>query len=250
MPRRQPSASTEVGTVRPHCPKTVRWATGHRSLDGDSSRQRPPEEQARYRAVVRSALLKQELRKAGLPDVVATWCHEAGGSRQLTGASIKQRYPGHARQARHLAAMCRSVAYAGKYVVVDEDDIDVSNLEELMWAVCSRSDPVTSIDFIRNAWSTLLDPSILSERKAQGDFTNSRAIIDACRPFRWKDQYPTVNMPLPETAHRARDMFSWMLKEGGRVRGRRCNRRFPCYTLYVVARDAAALTKRLDVGIG
>src|SRR5450756_3229005 len=99
----------------------------------------------------------------------------------------KQRYPGHARQAGHLAAMCRSVAYAGKYVIVVDDDIDVSNLEELMWAVCSRSDPVTSIDFIRNAWSTPLDPSIPPEKKAQGDFTNSRAIIDACRPFHWKD---------------------------------------------------------------
>ena len=173
--------------------------------------QRPPEEQARYRAVMRSALLKQELKKTGLPDVVATWCHEAGGSRQLTAVSIKQRYAGHSRQAGHLAAMCRSVAYAGKYVVVVDDDIDVSNLEELMWAVCSRSDPATSIDFIRGAWSTPLDPSIPPERKAQGDFTNSRAIIDACRPFHWKDQYPIVNMPLPETARRTKEMFSWML---------------------------------------
>jgi UbiD family decarboxylase len=173
--------------------------------------QRPPEEQARYRAVMRSALLKQELRKAGLPDVVATWCHEAGGSRQLTAVSIKQRYPGHARQAGHLAATCRSAAYAGKFVIVVDDDIDVSNLEELIWAVCTRSDPANSIDFIRNAWSTPLDPSIAPERKAQGDFTNSRAIIDACRPFHWKDQYPIVNMPLPETARKTREMFSWML---------------------------------------
>ena len=173
--------------------------------------QLPPEEQARYRAVMRSALLKQELKKTGLPDVAATWCHEAGGSRQLTAVSIKQRYPGHARQAGHLAAMCRSVAYAGKYVIVVDDDIDVSNLEELMWAVCSRSDPATSIDFIRNDWSTPLDPSIPPERKARGDFTNSRAIIDACKPFHWKDQYPIVNMPLPETARRTKEMFSWML---------------------------------------
>jgi 4-hydroxy-3-polyprenylbenzoate decarboxylase len=45
--------------------------------------------------------------------VVATWCHEVGGSRQLTAVSIKQRYPGHARQAGSLAAMSHSVAYAG-----------------------------------------------------------------------------------------------------------------------------------------
>lgn len=174
--------------------------------------QRPPEEQARYRAVMRSALLRDEMQKAGVPDVTAVWCHEVGGSRQLTAVSIKQRYPGHSRQAGHIAAQCRSAAYAGKYVVVVDDDINVADLEELMWALCFRSDPATSIDIIRNAWSTPLDPSIPPWEKEKGNFTNSRAIIDACRPFHWKDQYPTVNMPKPETAKKARELFSWMLE--------------------------------------
>jgi len=174
--------------------------------------QRPPEEQARYRAVMRSALLREEMQKAGVPDITAVWCHEAGGSRQLTAVAIKQRYPGHARQAGHIACQCRSAAYAGKYVVVVDDDIDVSDLEELMWAVCTRSDPATSIDIIRNTWSTPLDPSIPPWEKKKGNFTNSRAIIDACRPFHWKDQYPIVNMPLPETAKKTKELFSWMLE--------------------------------------
>jgi hypothetical protein len=80
-----------------------------------------------------------------------------------------------------------------------------------MWAVCSRSDPATSIDIINDAWSTPLDPSISPEKKARGEYTNSRAIIDACRPFYWKDKYPIVNMPLPETVRKTKDMFSWML---------------------------------------
>jgi 4-hydroxy-3-polyprenylbenzoate decarboxylase len=174
--------------------------------------QRPPEEQARYRAVMRSALLKQELQKCGLPDVSACWCHEVGGSRQLTAVSIKQRYPGHATQAGHLAAMCRSVAYAGKYVVVVDDDIDVADLDQLMWAVCTRSDPATAIDIIKNAWSTPLDPSIGPEKRERNDFTNSRAIINACRPFHWRDQYPEVNMPKPETARLTKELFGWMLE--------------------------------------
>jgi 4-hydroxy-3-polyprenylbenzoate decarboxylase len=174
--------------------------------------QRPPEEQARYRAVMRSALLREEMQRAGIPDVTAVWCHEAGGSRQLTAVAIKQRYPGHASQAGHIAAQCRSASYAGKYVVVVDDDVNVSDLEELMWAVCSRSDPATSIDIIRSAWSTPLDPSIPPWEKEKGNFTNSRAIIDACRPFHWKDQYPTVNMPKPETAARARELFAWMFE--------------------------------------
>ena len=50
------------------------------------------------------------------------------------------------------------------------------------------------------------------ERKAKGDFTNSRAIIDACKPFYWKDQYPKVNQPSPEIRRLARQKFGHLLK--------------------------------------
>jgi len=93
---------------------------------------------------------------------------------------------------------------------VVDDDVDVSDLEKLTWALCTRSDPATSIDIIHNAWSTPLDPSIPPSEKEKGNFINSRAIIDACRPFHWKDQYPTVNMPKPETTKRAKELFLWM----------------------------------------
>jgi 4-hydroxy-3-polyprenylbenzoate decarboxylase len=63
-----------------------------------------------------------------------------------------------------------------------------------------------------NAWSTPLDPSIPPSDKKKGNFTNSRAIIDACRPYHWKDEYPIVNVPLPETAEKAKVLFSWMLE--------------------------------------
>ena len=90
--------------------------------------------------------------------------------------------------------------------------IDVSNLEELMWAMLTRSDPATSIDIITKTWSTPLDPSVSPEQKESGDNTNSRAIIDACRPFHWRDKFPKVNMPSPETARKAMAKFGYLLK--------------------------------------
>jgi UbiD family decarboxylase len=174
--------------------------------------QRPPEEQARYRAVVRSALLKEQIQAAGVPDVQAVWCHEVGGSRMLTGVSIRQRYGGHSRQAGQIAAQCRVGGYAGKYVVVVDEDIDVSDLEDLMWAMVFRSDPATSIDVINHAWSTPLDPSIPPYEKEVGNTTNSRAVIDACRPFHWRDQYPKVNAPSPEAMKRAKEKFGYLLR--------------------------------------
>ena len=89
-------------------------------------------------------------------------------------------------------------------IVVDED-IDVSNLEELIWAMLTRSDPASSIDIIHNAWSTPLDPRIEPERKAVGDNTNSRAIIDACRPWHWRENFPRVNVPTPEERRLAQE---------------------------------------------
>ena len=172
--------------------------------------QRPPDELARYRAVTRSALLKENIKNAGVPDVHAAWLHEVGTARMLIGVSIKQRYPGHSKQAGHIACQCHVGAYAGKYVIVTDEDIDVSNLEELIWAMLTRSEPSESIEIIRGTWSTHLDPRISPEDKAKGNLTNSRAIIDACRPFHWKDQFPPVNAPSPELAKESRDKWGYL----------------------------------------
>ncbi len=171
----------------------------------------PPDEQARYRAIVRSALLRENLEKAGIPGVTSVWAHEAGGSRLLLGVAIDQRYPGHSGQAGHIAAQCHVGAYCGRYVMVVDDDVDPSDLHELMWAVATRSDPATSIDIVRNAWSTPLDPRIEPARKAAGDNTNSRAIIDACRPFHWREQFPKVNRPSREMRRLALERFGDLL---------------------------------------
>jgi len=173
--------------------------------------QQPPEEQARYRAVTRSALIRKNIAAAGVPDVTAVWAHEVGGSRMLLGVSITQRYAGHSKQAGHVAAMCHAGAYAGKYVIVVDDDIDVSNLEELMWAMLTRSDPASSIDIINGTWSTPLDPRLDPLDREKGKFTNSRAIIDACRPFHWRDRFPRVNKLGPAALSEARRRFGDLL---------------------------------------
>ncbi len=169
---------------------------------------RPPDEQSRYRAFVRSALLRDDVEKAGVPDVVGVWCHEVGGARMLVAISIRQRYPGHARQAGHIAAMCHAGAYLGRYVVVVDEDIDVTNLEEVIWAMCTRADPAGAIDIINRAWSGPLDPAIRPDLKG----FNSRAVIDACRPYEWRDKFPRVNEPSAEVRRRAREKWGYLVK--------------------------------------
>ncbi len=170
-----------------------------------------PDEMARYRAVMRSAMVKQNMLAAGVPDVQKVWCHEIGGSRMLHGVSIKQRYPGHAVQSGTIAAQCGGAAYASKYVIVVDDDIDVTNLEQLIWATLTRTDPKHSIQFIEGAWDSPADPMLTAEKRAVRDMTHSVAVINACRPFHWRDKFPPSNAPSPEVARRAQEKFGWLL---------------------------------------
>jgi 4-hydroxy-3-polyprenylbenzoate decarboxylase len=175
--------------------------------------ERPPDEICRYRAIVRSALLRDNVQKAGVPGVTAAWAHEVGNARLLLVVAIDQRYPGHAKQAGHIATMCHVGAYCGRYTIVVDDDIDPSDINEVMWALLTRSDPATSIDIIRNAWSTPLDPRIEPAKRAVGDYTNSRAIIDACKPFHWRDKFPEGSAPSPEQRRLNWDKFGHLFRD-------------------------------------
>ena len=110
----------------------------------------------------------------------------------LNVIAIKQAYPGHARQAGMLAASCQSGSYLGRFVIVVDDDIDPTNLWEVMWAMCTRCDPAEDIDFIRRAWSGPLDP-----RLDRASSTNSRAVIVATRPFERIGDFPPVARASP-----------------------------------------------------
>src|SRR5438270_8857072 len=170
--------------------------------------EKPPYEAHRFRQYLRSANLRRELRLVGVPDVVGAWCHTVGGCRLFNVVSIKQRYPGHARQAGHVASQCRAGAYLGRITVVVDEDIDITDLNDVMWAGCTRSDPERSLDIIKRAWSGPLDPAIHPDLKG----FNSRLIIDACRPYEWKDQFPPAIGSDPAYKRETRDKWGWILK--------------------------------------
>jgi UbiD family decarboxylase len=170
-----------------------------------------PDEMARYRAVLRSAMVKQNMTAAGVPEVAQVWCHEIGGSRLLHGVAIKQKYPGHATQAGFIAAQCGAAAYASKYVIVVDDDVDVTNLDHLLWAMLTRTEPKESIQFIQNAWDSPADPRLAPEKRAVGDMTHSVAVINACKPYHWRDKFPPSNTPSAEVTRTAKEKFGWLL---------------------------------------
>ena len=53
----------------------------------------------------------------------------------------------------------------------------------------SRSDPAQSIEILRRAWSGPLDPRIPRDEVG----FSFRAVIDATRPYEWREKFPKVS---------------------------------------------------------
>ena len=151
---------------------------------------KPPNDYSYSKAVMRSALLFDALEAAGVPDVEGVWAHEIGGARMFNVVSIKQRYAGHSRQAGHILSQCGVGAYMSRYSIIVDEDIDPANMQEVMWAVATRTDPDLDIDIIKRGMGSKNDPmSIAYPYKAP---FSSKAIIDACRPYDYIQEFPEV----------------------------------------------------------
>jgi 4-hydroxy-3-polyprenylbenzoate decarboxylase len=70
--------------------------------------------------------------------------------------------------------------------------IDVLNLEDVVWAVCTHSDPIRSITLIDHTRANFLDPMVRSRFDKNAGHTNSCAVIDACCPYALRDSFPKV----------------------------------------------------------
>jgi len=154
----------------------------------------------------RAASIWSNLEAAGVTDVVGVWQHVA---QLMTVVALKQRYDGHAKRAALIAA---ANSYMGRLVVVVDDDVDPSNLADVMWAITTRCEPSEQIDIVRNAWSSALDPRIPPEAKARGITSHSKAIIEACRPFAWMDRFPPTSAISQDEARAIEEKWGAVLR--------------------------------------
>jgi 4-hydroxy-3-polyprenylbenzoate decarboxylase len=154
----------------------------------------------------RAATIWQNLDASGVTDVTGAWQHV---SQLMTVVALKQRYDGHAKRAALVAA---AHSYMARIVVVVDEDIDPSNLADVMWAVATRCEPSEQLDIVRNAWSSALDPRISPDDKARGITSHSKAIFEACRPFPWIDKFPPASALTPDEARAIEDKWGGVLK--------------------------------------
>jgi UbiD family decarboxylase len=176
---------------------------------------KPPYDYSYFRCPLRAALIWDVLEKSGIPNVNGVWCHEAGYSRAFTVVSVKQSYAGHARQTGYVAAQSRAGALGGRYVVVVDDDIDPSNLNDVIWAMCTRTDPSSTIDIIKDTVGTHIDPMVQHEpSKDIREYTSSRAIIIAVKPFS-----RLIRGDFPITVSPRADVKQEVLRKWGNILG-------------------------------
>jgi 4-hydroxy-3-polyprenylbenzoate decarboxylase len=147
---------------------------------------RPPAESTFARSPLKSAGVWNTLENAGLTGIRGVCMHPVGATYFFTVVSIKQAYAGHAKQAGVLAANVRGAGYMARFVIVVDEDINPFNLDDVLWALGTRCHPHRDIDIMSRTWSGPLDPMIPAGEPNHA----SVAIIDATKPFEWKEQFP------------------------------------------------------------
>jgi len=75
------------------------------------------------------------------PEIVDFYLPPEGCSYRLACVSIKKQYPGHAKRVMFgVWSFLRQFMYT-KFIIVTDDDIDVRQWKEVVWALTTRVDP-------------------------------------------------------------------------------------------------------------
>ena len=167
------------------CPLVEVTAVHHRTrpiLTNALMADYPSCEQSGFFSIIRSAKIWDDLDKLGIPGIHGVYSHPAAaGGFGMTVLSLEQRYAGHAAQALALAAQVPGGAYYTKWIIAVDEDIDPTDMDQVIWAMASRCNPLDDIDILRNTWSTWLDPTQNPpEKRPYG----SKALINACKDHR------------------------------------------------------------------
>ena len=91
------------------------------------------------------------------PEIVDFYLPPEGCSYRMAIISIKKAYPGHAKRVMFgLWSFLRQFMYT-KFIVVTDDDVDIRQWSEVVWAITTRMDPVRDVTLADNTPIDYLD---------------------------------------------------------------------------------------------
>ncbi len=116
---------------------------------------KPPDEPA-VLGVALNEVFVPILRKQ-FPEITDFYLPPEGCSYRLAVVSIRKAYPGHAKRVMFgLWSFLRQFMYT-KFIVVTDDDVDVRDWKEVIWALTTRMDPVRDTTLVENTPIDYLD---------------------------------------------------------------------------------------------
>lgn len=129
---------------------------------------------------MRSSRIWNALEDLGVPNIEGVYnppgAASGGG---MTIVSIEQNHPGHAAQVASVVSGAPVSAYFQKLVVVVDDDVDPTDIDQVLWAIATRFHPAEDIQVIEDTWGYELDPSLPPDRRMQG----AKLWIDATKNY-------------------------------------------------------------------
>jgi 4-hydroxy-3-polyprenylbenzoate decarboxylase len=116
---------------------------------------RPPDEPA-ILGVALNEVFVPILQKQ-FPEITDFYLPPEGCSYRMACVSMKKQYPGHAKRVMFgVWSFLRQFMYT-KFVIITDDDIDVRNWKDVVWAMTTRMDPARDITLVKNTPIDYLD---------------------------------------------------------------------------------------------
>lgn len=116
---------------------------------------RPPDEPAILGVALNEVFIP--ILQKQFPEIVDFYLPPEGCSYRMAVVSMRKQYPGHAKRVMMgVWSYLRQFMYT-KFVIVVDDDIDVRNWEDVIWAITTRMDPARDTTLIENTPIDYLD---------------------------------------------------------------------------------------------
>lgn len=168
---------------------------------------------------VQACAVWEQLEGAGITGVTGVWT-PIFDSPFIIVVSLKQMYPGHAKQTALAAVSCRAANSGARFVIVVDDDVDITNFEEVFWAVATRCD-VDAIEIVKNLIAARTDPTLTAQERQSRQLLRSRVVIDACRPYTRLEDFPKVARVSNEYRQVIMEKWGRSIDAPGRSQGQR-----------------------------
>jgi len=165
-------------------------------------------------SVLASALneLFAPILRGTFPEIADFFLPPAASSYRIALVSIHKRYPGHARRLMMgVWSWLRQFTYC-KFVIVVDEDIDIRDNDEVLWAVANHVDPERDSMLVANTPVDVLD--FASPAPGPG----SKLGLDATRkiPGETDRDWPRPARPDPEIERRVEAICMRILGDGGK----------------------------------